>query len=115
MSVDDLVQALTIHMDMTLLREALGMEQGASQPSRPFRALGSYLERISLLFKMGMLMSSETNMSSLVDLLIREAPSVMNAERATIFLADYETEELFSHVWGGFESSSDPHPRGTRA
>jgi Nif-specific regulatory protein len=102
-SVDELVQALTIHMDMTLLREALGMDQGTSQPKKPFRSLGSYLERISLLFKMGMLMSSETNMSSLVDLLIREAPSIMNAERATIFLADYETQELFSHVGVGLQ------------
>ncbi len=100
-SVDELVQALTIHMDMTLLREALGMAQGSSQPKRPFRPLGSYLERISLLFKMGILMNSETNMSSLVDLLIREAPSIMNAERATIFLADYDTEELFSHAGVG--------------
>jgi transcriptional regulator with GAF, ATPase, and Fis domain len=100
-SVDELVQALTIHMDMTLLREALGMEMGSAQPKRPFRPLSSYLERISLLFKMGMLMNSETNMSSLVDLLIREAPSIMNAERATIFLADYDTEELFSHAGVG--------------
>lgn len=111
-SVDELVQAMTIHMDMTLLREALGMEQGASQPKRPFRSLGSYLERISLLFKMGMLMSSETNMSSLVDLLIREAPSIMNAERATIFLADYETEELFSHVGVGINCQQIRIPWG---
>jgi transcriptional regulator with GAF, ATPase, and Fis domain len=102
-SVDELVQALAIHMDMTLLREALGLD-AATLPKRSFRPLGSYLERISLLFKMGILMGGQTNMSSILDLLIREAPSIMNAERATIFLADHKTEELFSHVAVGLMS-----------
>ena len=100
-SVDELVQAITIHVDITLLKEALGMEEGSIQHKRAVRPLGSYLERISLLFKMGILISSETNMSSLVELLIREAPSVMNAERATIFLADRETRNFIPiWVWG---------------
>ena len=65
--------------------------------------MGTYLERISLLFKTGLLISSERNVDSLVQLLLREAPSVMNAERATIFLADYETQDLYSHVGVGLE------------
>ncbi len=101
-SVDDLVQALTIHMDITLLKEALGMSQGTNPTSRS-RPPTSYLERISLLFKMGILISTQTNMSSLVELLIREAPSVMNAERATIFLADEQTQELYSHLGVGLQ------------
>jgi transcriptional regulator with GAF, ATPase, and Fis domain len=100
-SVDDLVQAITIHVDITLLKEALGIEEGSKSSDKFLRPLGSYLERISLLFKMGILISSETNMSSLVDLLIREAPTVMNAERATIFLADPERQELYSHLGVG--------------
>jgi len=102
-TVDDLVVALTIHMDMTLLKEALGMQQESDQPRRSFRPLAAYLERISLLFKMGILMSGQTTTSTLVDLLIREAPSIMNAERATIFLADYRTSELYSHVGVGLK------------
>ncbi len=97
-TVDELVQALTIHLDITLLKEALGMEESSRAANKHIRPLGSYLERISLLFKMGMLITSETNISSLIDLLIREAPTVMNAERATIFLADYNRRELYSHV-----------------
>jgi len=98
-SVDELLQALTIHMDITLLQESLGMEKDSARPrSSSWRPLGSYLERISLLFKMGILMSGETNVGSLLDLLVREAPTVMNAERATIFLADYDSEELYSHT-----------------
>jgi transcriptional regulator with GAF, ATPase, and Fis domain len=100
-SVDDLVQAITIHVDITLLKEALGIDEGSKSSGKRLRPLGSYLERISLLFKMGILISSETNMSSLVDLLIREAPTVMNAERATIFLADSERHELYSHLGVG--------------
>ena len=60
-SVDELFQALTIHMDITLLREALGIDKDSNRPRSSWRPLGSYLERISLLFKMGMLMSGETN------------------------------------------------------
>lgn len=100
-SVDELFQALTIHMDITLLREALGIQKDSNSPRSSWRPLGSYLERISLLFKMGTLMSGETNVGALLDLLVREAPTVMNAERATIFLADYESEELYSHTGVG--------------
>ncbi|MFH1116694.1 MAG: sigma 54-interacting transcriptional regulator [Pseudomonadota bacterium] len=100
-SVDDLIQAITMHVDITLLREALGMEQGTGGNSGMSHSLGPLLERISLLFKMGILLSNETNMSSLVELLLKEAPTVMNAERATLFLADHETQELYSHLGVG--------------
>lgn len=102
-TADELVQAITIHLDITLLKEALGMEQGSGRPRSSSRPLGSYLERISLLFKTGILMHGATNMNSLMDLLLREAPTVMNAERATIFLADYDTRELYSHMGTGIE------------
>jgi len=102
-TADELVQALTIHLDITLLKEALGMERGDAQPRSAPRPLGGYLERISLLFKTGILMHGETNMNSLMDLLLREAPTVMNAERSTIFLADHETGELYSHMGTGIE------------
>ncbi len=100
-SVDELVQAIAIHLDITLLKEALGMESDTQTRNLPPRPLGSYLERISLLFKTGLLMSRERSMSSLMEILLQEAPSVMNAERATIFLADYETRELYSHLGVG--------------
>jgi Nif-specific regulatory protein len=96
-SVDELIQALMIHMDMTLLKEALNLTQDAHASRKIARPSVSYLEKISLVFKMGVLISAQTNVNSLIDLLIREAPSVMNAERATIFLADMDTRELYSH------------------
>lgn len=102
-SVDELVQALTLLMDITLLKEAVGMGMDGSidHLKRAGLPLGSYLEQLSLLFKVGMLISSQKSLGSLVELLIREAPSVMNAERATIFLADMESGELFSHMGVG--------------
>jgi Nif-specific regulatory protein len=100
-SVDELVQAITLHLDITLLKEAMGIGDGVDDPRIQTRPLGSYLERISLLFKTGILISSQTSLNSLVELLLREAPSVMNAERATIFLADYEKRQLYSHVGVG--------------
>ncbi|MFH0823837.1 MAG: sigma 54-interacting transcriptional regulator [Pseudomonadota bacterium] len=100
-TVDELVQAITILMDITLLREALGLESDSDDKGKAIRPMGSYLERISLLFKVGVLMSGQKNLTSLVDMLIKEAPSVMNAERATIFLADYSTKELYSHMGVG--------------
>ncbi len=102
-SVDELVQAITMHMDITLLKEALGMDQTTSPSKKQARPLGPHLERISMLFKMGLLLSGETNVSALVDLLLKEAPSVMNAERATIFLADNQSRELYSHVGVGLK------------
>ena len=112
-SVDELFQALTIHMDITLLKEALGIDNDSNRPRSSWRPVGSYLERISLLFKMGMLMSGETNVGSLLDLLVREAPTVMNAERATIFLADYESEELYSHTGVGLHHDQIRIPWGS--
>lgn len=100
-SVDDLIQAITMHVDIMLLKEALGMDNASGGLSRTALPLGSFLERISLVFKMGILISNETNMSSLIELLLREAPTVMNAERATMFLADHETQELYSHLGVG--------------
>lgn len=102
-SVDELIQALMIHMDITLLREALNLAEDARASRKIARPPASYLEKISLVFKMGVLISAQTNMSSLIDLLIREAPSVINAERATIFLADHETRELYSHLGLGLQ------------
>jgi transcriptional regulator with GAF, ATPase, and Fis domain len=104
-SIDDLVQAITIHMDIMLLKEALGFSGARSEAISSYGPTGSYLERISLLFKMGMSISGETDIRSLMDLLIREAPTVMNAERATIFLADYEAKELYSHLAVGLKDS----------
>jgi transcriptional regulator with GAF, ATPase, and Fis domain len=102
-TVDELVEAITIHLDITLLKEALGMDSRADQFKGTGRPLGSYLERISLLFKTGVLMTGQKTVSSLLELLLREAPSVMNAERATIFLPDYGRKELYSHVGVGVE------------
>ncbi len=100
-SVDELVQAITIHVDITLLKEALGLEKNSRTEGKHARPLGAYLERISMLFKMGVLISNQKNVAALLDLLIREAPSIMNAERATIFIADFDRKELYSHLGVG--------------
>jgi Nif-specific regulatory protein len=100
-SVDELVQAITILMDITFLKEAVDTDSRKEVPQQALLPLGSYLERISLLFKTAILMSTKKSVSSLTELLIREAPSVMNAERATIFLADFERRELYSHLGVG--------------
>jgi len=112
-SVDELLEALTIQMDITLLREALGMQNKSEQTRSSEGPFESHVERIALLFKMGILMSGETNVNSLLELLVREAPSVMNAERATIFLADYRTGELYSHVAVGLKPEEIRIPWGT--
>ncbi len=106
-SVDDLVQAITIHLDITLLKEAFGMESRDESllPGKGALPLGSYLERISMLFKTSALMSNQNNISSLVNMLIKEAPSVMNAERATIFLADPVKKELYVHMGVGVNTN----------
>ena len=100
-SVDELVQAITILLDITLIKEALGFNISGQNVDNSDRPLASYLGRISLLLKTGMLLCMQRSVTTLVDLLIREAPSVMNAERATIFLADRAKKELYSHLGVG--------------
>ncbi len=102
-SINELVQAITILLDITLLKEALGLDTTRYDAGSPERPLSSYLERISLLFKTGMLLCTQRSVGSLVDLLVREAPSVMNAERATIFLVDREQKQLYSHMGSGLK------------
>jgi transcriptional regulator with GAF, ATPase, and Fis domain len=104
-TADEFAQALTIHLDIALLKGALDIGKDKQRPVDPTLALGDYLERISLLFKMGNLVHGERNIGSLLDLLIREAPMVMKAERATVFLADFDTRELYSHVGTGIEGT----------
>jgi Nif-specific regulatory protein len=79
------------------------MENGDEKSARQLRPMGSYLERISMLFKVGTLIGAQKNMRALLDLLMREAPSVVNAERATIFLADQAKQELYSHMGVGLK------------
>lgn len=100
-SVDELVQAITIHLDIMLLKEAMGMASGDGNSPGANRPLGAYLERISMLFKTGVLLTGQKSLSTLVEILIREAPSLMNAERATIFLVDHDRAELYSHMGVG--------------
>jgi Nif-specific regulatory protein len=111
-TTDDLVQALTILLDIALLRKALDIKRQRAIPVDP-GSLGDHVERISLLFKMGNLMHGERDLRSLLELLIRQAPMVMNAERATVFLADFDTRELYSHVGTGIEAAHIRIPWGS--
>lgn len=100
-TADEFAQALTIHLDILLLKRALDIKRKDINPVDSTLSLGTYLERISLLIEMGSLVYGEKDLRSLLDLLIREAPLIMNAERATVFLADFDTHELYSQVGTG--------------
>ncbi len=72
-TTEDFAQALTIHLDITLLKKALDVKKQRTKPcDEP--SLGDSLERISVLFKIGNLIHSERDLRPLQELLIREAP-----------------------------------------
>jgi len=55
-------------------------------------------EKLSAILKISQQMNSERDLSALLDLVAREATRLLDAERASIFLLDRETMELWSKI-----------------
>ena len=55
-------------------------------------------ERLAAILAISQRMNSQRDLSSLLDLIAREATSLLDCERASIFLLDRERNELWSKV-----------------
>jgi Nif-specific regulatory protein len=55
-------------------------------------------ERLAAILAISQKMNSQRDLSALLDLIAREATSLLNCDRASIFLLDSETNELWSRV-----------------
>jgi len=54
------------------------------------------MKRLDALVKISLAISRETDLAALLRTITRETSKVIGAERSTIFLYDYKTEELWS-------------------
>jgi len=54
--------------------------------------------RLNLLVKFGGLITKETNLNKLLILIAKQVEQILSAERCSIFLIDYTTNELWSKV-----------------
>lgn len=74
--------------------------------------LNEWRRRLSLLLKYGKRASTTMNLDQLLQLLVEESTTVLNAERATVFLVDRKKNELWSKVASGTETIRIPLDKG---
>ena len=74
--------------------------------------LDKWRRRLSTLLKYGKRASTTTNLDELLQLLIEESKTVLNAERATVFLVDRKKSELWSKVASGTPTIRIPIDKG---
>lgn len=74
--------------------------------------LNKWRRRLSLLLKYTKDASTMTTLDDLLTLFVEEAKDVIGAERATVFLVDKQTKELWSKVASGAETIRVPINKG---
>lgn len=68
--------------------------------------------RLGLLVKFGGLVTKETNLNKLLDLIARQVEEILSAERCSIFLLDLSTNELWSKIAHGIGQTEIRVPVG---
>jgi HD-GYP domain-containing protein (c-di-GMP phosphodiesterase class II) len=76
------------------------------------KELNEWRRRLSVLLKYGKRASATTNLDDLLTLLVDEAKTVLNAERATVFIVDKKEKVLWSKVASGTETIRVPMNKG---
>jgi HD-GYP domain-containing protein (c-di-GMP phosphodiesterase class II) len=74
--------------------------------------LNQWRHRLDLLLKYSKKASTITNLDELLQLLVEESTTVLNAERATVFLVDRKNLELWSKVASGTQTIRVPLDKG---
>lgn len=74
--------------------------------------LNKWRRRLSTLLKYAKQASTTTNLDELLQLLVEESKTVLNAERATVFLVDRKKNELWSKVASGTQTIRIPLDKG---
>ncbi len=105
-SEEDLVNALSIQFDLNLLYDLFDQSRALSDPVAR-EALRHKVQRLSLLLKSIAAISAERDFDFLLELLCREAATMLGAERSTIFLLDAERKELWSRIALGLEKKTE--------
>ncbi len=110
---EDLINALSIQFDLNLLDELFDQALAVGDPAARdgFR---HKIQRLSLLLKSLAAISAERDFDFLLEILCREAATVLGAERSTIFLLDPERKELWSRVALGLDKKAEIRFAATR-
>lgn len=96
----------------TSKKNGKGTSAAIEELKRRIEKLNEWRRRLSLLLKYGKDAVSTTNLDDLLQLLIEESKAVLNAERATVFLADKKKNELWSRMASGTKTIRIPLDRG---
>ncbi|MGA9539417.1 MAG: hypothetical protein WBR24_26220, partial [Desulfobacterales bacterium] len=59
---------------------------------------GNLIHRYRMICELGQMVTSEMNLESLFDLVMRQTASIMASERASVFLYDKDNDLLWSHA-----------------
>ncbi|MCG2726763.1 MAG: GAF domain-containing protein [Elusimicrobia bacterium] len=69
-------------------------------------------KRLNLLVKFGGLISTETNLNKLLELIAEQVKHMLDGDRCTVFLLDNETNELWSTIAQGMDNTEIRIPYG---
>jgi Nif-specific regulatory protein len=103
---EDLISALSIQFDLNLLYDLFDQSLAVSDPATR-DDIRHKIQRLSLLLKSIAAISAERDFDFLLELLCREAATVLGAERTTIFLLDQQKKEVWSRVALGLEKTME--------
>lgn len=70
-------------------------------------------ERLSILLRIGLRLTSERDLVRLLTMIIEETTSVMEAERSSLYLVDQEKGEMWAKIAQGVETTEIRFPIGT--
>ncbi|MEI7556191.1 HD domain-containing phosphohydrolase [Candidatus Chlorohelix sp.] len=74
------------------------LNSGSQQPNEATPQLVAHMDDYRALVKIACLLSSEPDLDNLLNLIIDTSNSLLNADRSSLFLIDYETNELYSKI-----------------
>src|SRR6266542_1638563 len=70
----------------------------AALPYPPRRVYGTHTERLEAVLEVTRLLAAEVELDRLLPLCVERTCQALNADRASVFLVDRETEELYTLV-----------------
>lgn len=101
---EDLIDSFSNQTDMTFMPIAQDYQSYLSGVSfNKNKNIYRYIKTMSFFIEIGTLIGENPDINSLLNLIAKEAPIIMEAERSSIFLIDKEEKELWSWVALGID------------
>jgi HD-GYP domain-containing protein (c-di-GMP phosphodiesterase class II) len=100
------------HRSAAKRRAPAGSKNAQLALTKKIQKLNERRRLLDLILKFSKQASTTTNLDELLQLLVKEATTVLNAERATVFLVDRKNKELWSKVASGVQPIRFPLEKG---